>query len=277
MDQVVRGSEAGKGDDGNAVTQPMPTPAPYTSVDEVMLPARLQGRNNVYSGCSCTGPCAPETCSCLCNGRARYYECNDNCACDVATCRAGRTTQQPTALDIRLVWTSERGHGLLTGTRIPVGTYVGHYTGQLVNVATARARDSAADAVSPVHTYLLVLREHTQRGVLTTAVDAKEYGNLTRFINHSCAPNLELRPVRLGFVPRLAFFALTDIPAETELTFDYGGAPPSAKIATTLPADTDTGAPRHKRHVTAPELALSAKPCRCGAPTCRGFLPLTIW
>lgn len=79
-------------------------------------------------------------------------------------------------------------------------------------------------------------------------VDAKWYGNVGRFLNHSCDPNLckqtvfvETHDVR---VPRLAFFALWDVPAGAELTYDYGYLPDS---------------------VEGKQMA-----CRCGSSNCRG-------
>ncbi|CAG0923853.1 unnamed protein product [Notodromas monacha] len=56
-------------------------------------------------------------------------------------------------------------------------------------------------------------------------IDAKEFGNVARFINHSCEPNLMVIPVLRGsgmvkFVAGL--FALRDIRAGEELTMDYG-------------------------------------------------------
>lgn len=63
---------------------------------------------------------------------------------------------------------------------------------------------------------------HTQDGE-TYCIDARRYGNIARFINHSCAPNL--MPVRV-FVehqdlhfPRIAFFANRDIEADEELGY----------------------------------------------------------
>lgn len=63
---------------------------------------------------------------------------------------------------------------------------------------------------------------HAQDGE-TYCIDARRYGNIARFINHSCAPNL--LPVRV-FVehqdlhfPRIAFFANRDIEADEELGY----------------------------------------------------------
>jgi len=79
-------------------------------------------------------------------------------------------------------------------------------------------------------------------------VDAKWYGNVGRFINHSCDPNLCKQTVFVethdARMPRLAFFALWDIPAMEELTYDYG-----------YMADSVEG----KQMI-----------CRCGAQNCRG-------
>lgn len=57
-------------------------------------------------------------------------------------------------------------------------------------------------------------------------VDGQKFGSPMRFMNHSCNPNCKIVPVtttnstdtRLYY---LAFFAIKDIPAGTELTFDY--------------------------------------------------------
>ena len=60
----------------------------------------------------------------------------------------------------------------------------------------------------------------------TYCIDARRYGNIARFINHSCDPNLI--PVKMFIdhqdlkFPRIAFFAVRDIDANEELAFDYG-------------------------------------------------------
>lgn len=57
-------------------------------------------------------------------------------------------------------------------------------------------------------------------------LDATNYGNIGRFFNHSCDPNI--RPIRVSYdhndfrFPNVAFFALRDIAPFEELTYDYG-------------------------------------------------------
>ena len=48
-------------------------------------------------------------------------------------------------------------------------------------------------------------------------------GNIGRYINHSCDPNLIMVPVRVSsMVPHLALFARKKIKEGEELCFDYG-------------------------------------------------------
>ena len=81
-------------------------------------------------------------------------------------------------------------------------------------------------------------------------IDAKWYGNVARFINHSCEPNLEKQSVFVDShdlrLPRLAFFASSDIKKGEELTWDYGYT---------------KGQVKDKTH-----------PCFCGASKCRGVM-----
>jgi hypothetical protein len=46
-------------------------------------------------------------------------------------------------------------------------------------------------------------------------------GNLGRFINHSCEPNCETQKWVVHGELAIGLFTLVDIPAGTELTFDY--------------------------------------------------------
>ncbi|XP_048584500.1 uncharacterized protein LOC5506681 isoform X2 [Nematostella vectensis] len=56
-------------------------------------------------------------------------------------------------------------------------------------------------------------------------IDAKAYGNCGRYLNHSCSPNLFVQNVFIDThdlrFPWVAFFAQHNIPAGSELTWDY--------------------------------------------------------
>jgi histone-lysine N-methyltransferase SETDB1 len=60
----------------------------------------------------------------------------------------------------------------------------------------------------------------------TFTVDAKRFGNVGRFLNHSCSPNLDIVTVMVEShdvrIPRVAFFTSDFIPANLELCYDYG-------------------------------------------------------
>jgi SET domain len=91
--------------------------------------------------------------------------------------------------------------------------------------------------------------EDSGERVLLTTVNARLAGNVARFFNHSCSPNMVVVPIRAGsLVPRICLFTACAVPAGTELTFRYG-SPDDALLSSTL--------------------------CLCGSPNCRGFLPFT--
>ena len=100
--------------------------------------------------------------------------------------------------------------------------------------------------------YILHVNEHFSNEDKLTIIDPSVIGNIGRYINHSCDPNLELIVVRVEHwtPPKVALFAKIDISPETELTFDYGYE--------------GTGSESH----------VSDKRCLCQTSRCRGYLPL---
>ena len=92
-------------------------------------------------------------------------------------------------------------------------------------------------------------REAEKNGQML-CIDAKRYGNIGRFLNTSCEPNCikqavftESQDVRR---PHMAIFAIDDIPAMTELTYDY--------------------------NYQEGQVEGKIFRCACGAPSCRGRL-----
>eukprot|EP01025_Chloroclados_australasicus_P014544 TRINITY_DN16820_c0_g1_i1.p2 TRINITY_DN16820_c0_g1~~TRINITY_DN16820_c0_g1_i1.p2 ORF type:complete len:124 (-),score=5.08 TRINITY_DN16820_c0_g1_i1:99-470(-) len=75
-------------------------------------------------------------------------------------------------------------------------------------------------------------------------IDATLRGSMTRFINHSCGPNCEVKTVTADGQRKIIVRALRDLQAGEELTYDY-------------------------RLAYDPEFAIR---CRCGSRRCRVWL-----
>ena len=115
-----------------------------------------------------------------------------------------------------------RGFGLFALEDVQELRFVCEYAGEVVDVSEAQRRLGRGEGGGM--NYLIVVREHCATGVVHTCVDPRRMGNVGRFANHSCDPNLLMVPVRVDHnVPRLALFTRRDVAAGQELTFDYSG------------------------------------------------------
>ncbi|XP_039289164.1 histone-lysine N-methyltransferase EHMT2 isoform X1 [Nilaparvata lugens] len=143
------------------------------------------------------------------------FECNSACQCNKLTCK-NRVVQHGITGRFQLFRTkTNKGWGVQTLRLIQKGTYVCEYIGEIISDCEADTREDDS--------YLFDL---DNRDGETYCIDACRYGNIARFINHMCVPNL--LPVRVFIdhqdlhFPRIAFFANRDIMAYEELGFDYG-------------------------------------------------------
>ncbi|XP_075997195.1 histone-lysine N-methyltransferase SETMAR [Genypterus blacodes] len=242
----------------------------------------------ILPGCTCLShSCNPESCSCLqkygqaycrsgtllnLNGAGTGYstpvfECNALCTCS-ETC-SNRVVQRGLGFRLEVFSTKERGWGVRTLEPLPRGTFVCEYAGEVIGFDEARRRQLAQG--SKENNYIIAVREHAGKDHVTnTFVDPASVGNVGRFLNHSCSPNLFMVPVRVhSMVPRLALFADRDISAHEELTFDYSGGysnqppiEPSAQSDAALQTSRTDALPR--------------KTCFCGTDSCAQFLPLDL-
>lgn len=166
-------------------------------------------------------------------------ECNGLCRC--AEDCGNRLVQFGPREDLVVVRTDKKGYGLKTEKSMERGSFVCEYAGELIGKEEARKR-----AQFDGKNYIFVLKEHFFNSVQETIVDPTCIGNIGRYINHSCAPNCAIVPVRVSSpIPRLAVFALCNIGAGEEITYDYSSG----------------------------GVGLGTSPCFCGTIACRGFLP----
>jgi histone-lysine N-methyltransferase SUV39H len=141
--------------------------------------------------------------------------------------------------------------GLRSPAFIRKGQFIDRYLGEVISEETSEAREaSSVSNHDASYLFSLDFVPHDEMYV----VDGRRFGSATRFMNHSCHPNCRIFPVTQNHGDRklydLAFFALQDIHAGTELTFDYnpGWTGKSGKVDP------------------------NAVKCLCGEKKCRGQL-----
>ncbi|KAF7377989.1 SET-domain-containing protein [Mycena sanguinolenta] len=201
-------------------------------------------RSTVLAGCRCRGKMGcrnARRCSCQSNlegipaytskglftfkSDSEIIECNSTCACP-ADC-INRVAQFPRRLPVHVFKTLKRGWGVRVPVDLVRGRVVGLYTGLLIR------REEADKLLGSRASYCfdLDVNEEPDEEPPENAysVDAYGCGNWTRFINHSCNPNLQIISVVYDTapednIPYLAFVATKNIPAFTELTIDYNPA-----------------------------------------------------
>jgi euchromatic histone-lysine N-methyltransferase len=226
-----------------------------------------------FVGCACNGACLPgnENCDCIqknggylphiVNGvivsqKSVIYECGPSCQCP-PTCR-NRVSQGGLRVRLEVFMTKDKGWGLRSWDPIRAGAFICVYAGEAVDDSKAQelAGENEEDHIfdgSRTYQPVEILPGDSNNAPnlpFPLVINARNAGNVARFINHSCSPNLFWQPVLRGnskeFDLHIAFYAIRHIPPMTELTYCYGMVPPEK---------ADCG----------------KKKCSCGSPKCRGF------
>lgn len=130
------------------------------------------------------------------------------------------------------------GRGVFATERIPKGTRVIEYTGEVISVREADRRYED-DGSRDYHTFLFDIDGKRM-------IDAGVGGNAARWINHSCNPNCQA----VGEGDRIFIETIRVVRPGEELAYDYGFV-------------------FEERHT--PELK-ARYACRCGARNCRGTM-----
>ncbi|GER50841.1 histone-lysine N-methyltransferase [Striga asiatica] len=183
-------------------------------------------------GCDCVNGCSDShKCPCLVknggeipyneNGsilrrKRRVHECGPSCKCP-PTCM-NRVSQRGPRHRLEIFKTELRGWGVRSRDLIPSGGFVCEYLGEFL-------REKEADLRVGGDEYLFDIYNSRGGRVDGFAIDAGMYGNVGRFFNHSCSPNMYAQDVLYDHadkkMPRVMFFATKDISPLEELTYDY--------------------------------------------------------
>ncbi|EFX00120.1 histone-lysine n-methyltransferase clr4 [Grosmannia clavigera kw1407] len=163
--------------------------------------------------------------------RAPIYECHDGCGCERETC-PNRVVERGRRIPLQIFRTEDRGWGVRTLVDIDKGQFVDRYLGEIITAAEANRRRANATMARRKDVYLFALDKFSDPDSLDhrlagppLEVDGEFFSGPTRFVNHSCDPNMRIF-ARVGdhadkHIHDLALFAVRDIPAGAEITFDY--------------------------------------------------------
>ena len=187
--------------------------------------------------CHCTADSGG--CEERCPNRAMQHECNPKtCPCGEACANRPLSTLPPVAsLPLQLFKTLGKGWGVKATSFFKEGDLVVEYVGEVIDMESWEARKRELGRYE--HMYFMALNGNE-------IVDASRRGNIARFINHSCNPNLQVEKWYVNRTPRLAMWAKRPIAPGEELSYNY-----SVKWTGNLD------------HATR---------CFCGAPNCTGYL-----
>ncbi|XP_031295955.2 histone-lysine N-methyltransferase NSD3 isoform X3 [Camelus dromedarius] len=215
-----------------------PPPYKHIKANKVIGKVQIQVADlSEIPRCNCKpadeNPCGLES---ECLNRMLQYECHPQ------VCPAGERCQNQCFTkrlypDAEIIKTERRGWGLRTKRSIKKGEFVNEYVGELIDEEECRLRIKRAHENSVTNFYMLTVTKDR-------IIDAGPKGNYSRFMNHSCNPNCETQKWTVNGDVRVGLFALCDIPAGMELTFNY---------------NLDC-------------LGNGRTECHCGADNCSGFL-----
>lgn len=257
-------------------------PPPFNYITKMIYPDLC--RPIPLQGCDCTDGCSDsERCYCaVLNGgeipfnhngaiveaKSLVYECGPSCKCP-SSCH-NRVSQHGIKFQLEIFKTKSRGWGVRSLNSIPSGSFICEYIGELLQDKEAEQRtgndeylfdignnssdNSLWDGLSTLlPDTQMIAYDIVDDGSFT--IDAANYGNIGRFINHSCSPNLYAQNVLYDHedkrIPHIMFFAAENIPPLQELSYHYNYMMDQVR-------DSDGN--------------IKKKSCHCGSAECTGWM-----
>ncbi|KAF7513409.1 hypothetical protein GJ744_009830 [Endocarpon pusillum] len=232
-------------------------------------------------GCTCSGQCESDDGACRClrvaDGSVRPYirrddglvtlnhhfidtvgfapqeifECNSSCQCS-GDC-FNTVVQKGRTVPLQIFMTERCGFGIRSPEPIKKGQFIDVYLGELLSTKAIEEYENASTEMSSSYVFSLDFF-----GPASYHIQGLHFGSPTRFINHSCKPNTRTFTVMMNHadqkVYKLAYFAIRDIPAMKEITFDYSPETADEEPWVPTPGEEDEAVVR----------------CLCGEKNCRG-------
>jgi len=150
---------------------------------------------------------------------------------------------------------AELGYGVFALERIPENKAVFEYSGQLLTEKEAREREAVH---TPSYMFDLDFDDMPQIKGRPSVIDAHFVGNCSRFLNHSCCPNMEVEKsssfanqcIRICGVQRIVLVTKDSVAKGEALTIDY-----------------------HPNWSAKMQTSETKVRCKCGHPNCRKWIP----
>lgn len=227
-------------------------PPPFKYITKTIYPSWYV--KTPPKGCDCTGGCSDSNrCACavknggeipfnfngaIVQAKPLVFECGPSCRCP-PSCH-NRVSQHGINIQLEIFKTRSRGWGVRSINSIPSGSFICEYVGELLQDTEAERRNNDEYLFDIGHNYddqslweglpSLIPGLQSSSNCETVedvgfTIDAAKYGNVGRFINHSCSPNLYAQNVLYDHddkrMPHIMFFAADNIPPLQELTYHY--------------------------------------------------------
>lgn len=181
------------------------------------------------------------------------HECGKSCLCP-PNCR-NRVSQAGLKIRLEVFKTRDKGWGLRSWDPIRAGAFICEYAGVVIDSSTVEENGidpddnyifDATRSFDPVESLPV---DEPAKFPFPLIISAKNEGNVGRFMNHSCSPNVYWQPVvrenHDESYLHVGFYAIKHIPPMQELTYNYG-------------------------MVRADKAGSLRKKCLCGTPRCKG-------
>ncbi|CAA0358845.1 unnamed protein product [Arabidopsis thaliana] len=164
------------------------------------------------------------------------FECGESCPC-FAKCK-NKMIQTGLKFNFEVFKTMDCGWGLRSWDPIRAGSFICEYAGEIIPKGNEEEDDYIFDSSRVYNSFQwnyepelvgedAINKVPEKLSVSSSLViSAKKSGNVARFMNHSCSPNVFWQSIAREqnglWCLYIGFFAMKHIPPLTELRYDYG-------------------------------------------------------